>query len=693
MNGLGWRIGIDIGGAFTDLLAINDETGETRWVKVESIPKDYSEGVTESLVKSKLHLQEARHLVHGQTIVINTIVTRSGSKVGLITTKGFDILEIGRANRRDLFNLKYRKPQQFVSRYLTEWVKERIMVDGSVLIPLNEDDVRKAAKKLIEKGCESIAISFINSYVNPAHEQEAGKIVKDELENSGRKSLITLGHELSREWREYERTSTAVLNAYTQPQLDAYISVLEQNFEKMNFEGTFYVMLAAAGMATSEFAKKYPIFTVEGGPIAGIVGGSFLAELLGYKDIIVLDGGSTTTKAGLVRNLLPRITTEYYVGRDRFSPGHPVKVPVVEVVEIGNGGTSIAWVDEVGALKVGPKAAGAYPGPACYGKGGTEPTLTDAYVVAGYLNPNYLLGGELKVYRDKAECALKKLADQYETSIEEVADAIIRIANDQAAHVIRLISVQRGFDPRDFTLIAHGGSGPMFAPFITSELQIPRIVIPAIPAGVFNAWGMLASDIRHDVVHTHVMKLTNKVGDAEAIKNIYGALEKQLFNTFTIERINLDEVSIIRYADMRYYGQEHTIKIPVMLGEVGVKEVEQMEREFIDSHEREYGFVLEGNPVEMVNFHVVGISRVKKPLLQELSNRDRNVDEALKEEREVYLGRVEGFKKMPIYSKDLLPSETVLTGPTIIEENTATIIVTEDLTAKMDKFGNIIVIR
>jgi len=370
-----------------------------------------------------------------------------------------------------------------------------------------------------------------------------------------------------------------------------------------------------------------------------------------------------------------------------------VKVPVVEVVEIGNGGTSIAWVDEVGALKVGPKAAGAYPGPACYGKGGTEPTLTDAYVVAGYLNPNYLLGGELKVYRDKAECALKKLADQYETSIEEVADAIIRIANDQAAHVIRLISVQRGFDPRDFTLIAHGGSGPMFAPFITSELQIPRIVIPAIPAGVFNAWGMLASDIRHDVVHTHVMKLTNKVGDAEAIKNIYGALEKQLFNTFTIERINLDEVSIIRYADMRYYGQEHTIKIPVMLGEVGVKEVEQMEREFIDSHEREYGFVLEGNPVEMVNFHVVGISRVKKPLLQELSNRDRNVDEALKEEREVYLGRVEGFKKMPIYSKDLLPSETVLTGPTIIEENTATIIVTEDLTAKMDKFGNIIVIR
>lgn len=693
MNGLGWRIGIDIGGAFTDLLAINDETGETRWVKVESIPKDYSEGVTESLVKSKLHLQEARHLVHGQTIVINTIVTRSGSKVGLITTKGFDILEIGRANRRDLFNLKYRKPQQFVSRYLTEWVKERIMVDGSVLIPLNEDDVRKAAKKLIEKGCESIAISFINSYVNPAHEQEAGKIVKDELENSGRKSLITLGHELSREWREYERTSTAVLNAYTQPQLDAYISVLEQNFEKMNFEGTFYVMLAAAGMATSEFAKKYPIFTVEGGPIAGIVGGNFLAELLGYKDIIVLDGGSTTTKAGLVRNLLPRITTEYYVGRDRFSPGHPVKVPVVEVVEIGNGGTSIAWVDEVGALKVGPKAAGAYPGPACYGKGGTEPTLTDAYVVAGYLNPNYLLGGELKVYRDKAECALKKLADQYETSIEEVADAIIRIANDQAAHVIRLISVQRGFDPRDFTLIAHGGSGPMFAPFITSELQIPRIVIPAIPAGVFNAWGMLASDIRHDVVHTHVMKLTNKVGDAEAIKNIYGALEKQLFNTFTIERINLDEVSIIRYADMRYYGQEHTIKIPVMLGEVGVKEVEQMEREFIDSHEREYGFVLEGNPVEMVNLHVVGISRVKKPLLQELSNRDRNVDEALKEEREVYLGRVEGFKKMPIYSKDLLPSETVLTGPTIIEENTATIIVTEDLTAKMDKFGNIIVIR
>jgi N-methylhydantoinase A len=688
---LSWRVGIDIGGAFTDLIAINDETGETKWVKVESTPKDYSEGVIESIIKSKLDLRDAKHVVHGQTIVINTIITRSGSKVGLITTKGFDILEIGRANRRDLFNLKYRKPQQFVPRYLTEWVKERIMVDGTILIPLDENEVIKATENLIQKGCESIAISFINSYVNPIHEQKAGKIVKDTLEKMGRKALITLGHELSREWREYERTSTAVLNAYTQPQLDAYISILEETFRRMNFKGTFYVMLAAAGMATSEFAKKYPIFTVEGGPIAGIVGGTFLAEFLGYKDIIVLDGGSTTTKAGLVRNLLPRITTEYYIGRDRFNPGHPVKVPVVEVIEVGNGGTSIAWVDEVGALKVGPKAAGAYPGPACYGKGGIEPTLTDAYVVTGYLNPNYLLGGALKVYREKAEEALKKLADQFETSIEDVADAIIRIANDQAAHVIRLVSVQRGFDPRDFTLIAHGGSGPMFAPFIASELQIPKIIIPAIPAGVFNAWGMLVSDIRHDVVHTHVMKLTNKVEDAETIKNIYHALEKQLFDTFTMEKINLDQVVIIRYADMRYYGQEHTIKIPVMPGEIGVKEVEGMEAEFIKSHEREYGFVLKDNPVEMVNLHVVGISRVKKPSLKELTNHGKKVDEALKEEREVYLGRTQGFRNIPIYSKDLLPIEKVFNGPAIIEENTATVVVTENLKAKMDKFGNIII--
>ena len=690
---LGWRVGVDIGGAFTDLLALNEETGELKWVKVESTPKDYSQAVRETLSRSKLDLSETRHLVHGQTVVINTIITRSGAKVGLVTTDGFDILEIGRANRRDLFNLKYSKPEPFVPRYLTVGVKERIGADGNVITPLDGNEVKRAVKELSGKGCKAIAVSLINSYANPIHEQNAGKIAVGALEQAGLRPFVTLGHELTREWREYERTSTAVLNAYVQPELDAYVTVLENTLSKMNFKGTFFVMLAAAGMATSTFAKKYPIFTVEGGPVAGIVGGTVLAEILGYSDLIVLDGGSTTTKAGLVKGLLPRITTEYYVDRDRFRPGYPLKVPVVEVIEVGNGGTSIAWVDDVGALKVGPKAAGADPGPVCYGKGGLEPTLTDAYVLAGYLNPHYLLGGELEIHRDMAEKALMKLASKFSVSAEEMADAIIRVSNDQAAHVIRLVSVQKGFDPREFTLIAHGGSGPMFAPFIATELQIPRIVVPAIPAGVFNAWGMLVADIRHDIVHTDVLKIGDKQTAAAHIDDIFRGLEKRLQDTFKSERIDISTISTIRYGDMRYYGQEHTIKVPLMSGKITSKEIGEIEKRFIEAHRREYGFVLENDPVELVNFHVAGLSKVKRPSLQKLSHKGRNMAKALKEEREVYLGREKRTRKLPIYQKDRLPLNKSLKGPAIVEETTSTIVITEGFKAIVDKYGNVILTR
>jgi N-methylhydantoinase A len=690
---LGWRVGVDIGGAFTDLLALNEETGELKWVKVESTPKDYSQAVRETLSRSKLDLSETRHLVHGQTVVINTIITRSGSKVGLVTTDGFDILEIGRANRRDLFNLKYGKPEPFVPRYLTLGVKERIGADGNIITPLDGDEVKRAVKELSGKGCIAIAVSLINSYANPIHEQKAGEIAVSTLEQASLRPFVTLGHELSREWREYERTSTAVLNAYVQPELDAYVTVIENTLSKMNFKGTFFVMLAAAGMATSTFAKKYPIFTVEGGPVAGIVGGTVLAEILGYSDLIVLDGGSTTTKAGLVKGLLPRITTEYYVDRDRFRPGYPLKVPVVEVIEVGNGGTSIAWVDDVGALKVGPKAAGADPGPVCYGKGGLEPTLTDAYVIAGYLNSKYLLGGELEIHRDMAEKALMKLASKFSVSAEEMADAIIRVSNDQAAHVIRLVSVQKGFDPREFTLIAHGGSGPMFAPFIATELQIPRIVVPAIPAGVFNAWGMLVADIRHDIVHTDVMKIGDKQTAAAHIDDIFSGLEKRLQDTFKSERIDISTVSTIRYGDMRYYGQEHTIKVPLMSGKITSKEIGEIEERFIEAHRREYGFILENDPVEMVNFHVAGLSKVKRPSLQKLSEKGRSMAKALKEEREVYLGRDKRTRKLPIYQKDRLPLNKPLKGPAIVEEITSTIVITDGFKAIVDKYGNVILTR
>jgi N-methylhydantoinase A len=688
---MSWRIGIDIGGAFTDLLAYNEETGEIVWSKVESTPPEFEKGVIEAIKKSKIDLSKAKYITHGQTVVINTIVTRSGAKVGFITTKNFrDILEIGRANRRDIFNLKYKKPEPFVPRYLRLEVRERILYDGSILTPLREDDVRDAVHKLVKHGVESIVVGFINSYANPEHEYKAKSVIEEELKKLGLNIPITLSSEITREWREYERFNTAVMNAYVLPRVKNYIEALEKTFEEMGFKGTFYIMLSNAGVATASYVKKYPILAVEGGPIAGTIGGMALAELLGYKNIIVLDGGSTTTKASLVRNLLPRITTEYYVEQDKYKAGYPIRVPIVEIIETGNGGTSIAWVDESGRLRVGPKAAGAYPGPACYGKGGTEPTVTDSYVVDGYLNPEYLLGGELKLNKYLAETALKKIAEKIDLPIEDAALAVIKISTDQAASVIRQISVQRGYDPREFILIAHGGAGPLFAPFIAEELKIPVIIVPAIPAGVFNAWGMMMADIRHDILYTKVSMIKATKDVADSVNETFNLLERQILKIFEEEGFEPEKVILVRYADMRYYGQEWTLKIPIMSGKIGLEEINEIERRFHEIHEQEYGFKLLGNPVEIVNFHVTGIYKTAKPKLKELSE-GGSLDRAYMGEREVYFGKKDGFKAVPIYKRELLPRDSLIIGPAVIEEVTATTIIPINFRAKVDKYGNLII--
>ncbi len=685
-----WKIGVDIGGAFTDLIALNEETGESRWIKVESTPQDYSEGVINAVKRSELDLKEASYITHGQTVVINSIITRDGSTVGLLSTKDFDILQIGRGNRRDLFNLKYHKPEPFVPRSRTIGIDERITVDGTIRTPLNEDQVRQGVDRLLQKDVESFVVSFINAYNTPTHERKAGTIIREELKNRGKKPFITLSHEITSEWREYERTSTAVLNAYTQPILHEYLTTLEDAFQGMGFNETFYVMLANGGMATSDFAKNYPITTVEGGPTGGIIGATVLGNVLDEENLLVLDGGSTTTKAGLVRGRTPKTKTDYYIERDKYNPGYPVRVPVVDIVEIGNGGTSIGWIDEVGDLKVGPKAAGAYPGPACYGKGGKKPTLTDAYVITGYLNPEYLLGGEIQVNLDLAGSAIKPIAEHYNISVEEAAFNMMRIANDQAGHVIRVISIKRGLDPRDFTLIAHGGSGPMFAPFIASELQIPKIVVPTVPPGVFNAWGMLAADIKHSKIKTNILTLKAEAGNLEQLNETFNTLEDNMIQTFKDEGVDPEKVTLVRKGEVRYLGQEHTVKIPIMGDKIGEEQLNEINQRFHDAHNTQYGFKMEENPTEIVNFHITGYAEEKKPELDEISRKGTKED-ALKETRDVYFKN--GFRSVPIFKRETLPMNTEIKGPAIIEGNTTTIVVTGDFTSTIDKYGNAILTR
>ncbi|MGC8910404.1 MAG: hydantoinase/oxoprolinase family protein, partial [Fervidicoccaceae archaeon] len=464
---------------------------------------------------------------------------------------------------------------------------------------------------------------------------------------------------------------------------------LRSGISPMGFSGVYFAMLSNGGMATFEYAEKYPIYTVESGPVAGVIGAIAIGEVLGEKNIITLDGGSTTTKASLVENMTPKIKAEYYVERDRFRPGYPVMVPVLETVEVGNGGTSEAWIDDVGNLRVGPKAVGADPGPACYGRGGNIPTVTDAYVVNGLLNPRYLLGGELPVYRDLGEKVIKeKIAKHFNVDVEQASEGIIKLANDNAALAIRLVSVQRGYDPRDFTLIAYGGSGPMFAPFIAEELEIRKIIVPVIPPGVFSAWGMLLVDIKHDVRYTFILRLDSH--DAiNKINSIYEELEEKVRKIFSSEGFNSKDVIIERYADMRYYGQEHTVRVPIMGGRIAGAEIEEIKERFHSSHYREYSFRLDSSPVEIVNFHVSGIIPTKKIKLAEIPERNNSLEKAEKEEREVFLNG--SYLKLKIYDKDMLPRDRTIKGPSIIEGTTSTAIILDNQEGYVDKYGNLVI--
>jgi N-methylhydantoinase A len=677
------RIGVDIGGAFTDLVAYDDSSKEFRWVKVESTPWELSDGVVDCVKRSGVPPEEFERAVHGQTVVINTIIERKGAKVGLVTTRGHrDVLELQRGNRRDMYNFRYRKPEPIVPRYLRLEIDERIMADGTVLKDLDEAQVAEAARKLTAAGVEAICVAFLNSYVNPEHERRAGEIMRASVDVP-----VVLSHETTREWREFERFTTAALNAYVLPKLDRYLATLQGSLARDPRANM--AMTSEGGMVTFNFARRFPIHTIESGPVTGVIGAIGVAKMIGVRNIMALDGGSTTTKASLVENLTPEVTTEYNVERDRFRPGLPVMVPVVRTVEIGNGGTSIAWIDEVGRVRVGPRAAGADPGPACYGRGGEEPTLTDAYVIAGLLNPQHLLGGELAIHRELAVKAIRSISERLNNSVEEAAQGVIQLANDNAAYAINLVSVQRGYDPRDFTLIAYGGSGPMFAPFIAEELEIERIVVPAIPPGVFSAWGMLNADIHHNAIYTHIVRLDP--ANVETLNRIYGKLEEEMREVFASEGIR-EAVDIERYADIRYYGQEHTVKVPVKTGTLRAEDLKGIAKDFHGAHEREYAFKLEGDPMEIVNFQVVGIRKIKKLALRELPEAgSKSKEDALIADREVYLKGE--HEVLPIYDRTKLGRGAAVKGPAIIEDPTATIIVLDGQTSSLDRFGNISIRR
>lgn len=675
------RAATDIGGTFTDLVYVDNE-GRVGTAKCHTTPPNFEKGVIDVIAKAAIKPRDFETFSHGTTVIINALTERKGAKTALITTKGFrDVLEIARGNRPDLFNVRYEKPAPFVPRYLRREVEERLSNKGEVITPLKKEQISEIIEYFKKEGVEAIAVSYLHSYANPIHEQQTVEVIK----NLWPEAAVTASHEVTREWREYERTSTAVLNSYVKPTAASYIDRLEKELQALDAGGNRYIMQSNGGTTTFEQCKVTPINMIESGPVAGIIGSIVLGEAIGEKNVIAFDIGGTTAKCSLVDNGEIKVSTDHKIEKTELTAGYPVKVPVVDIVEIGNGGGSIAWIDDAGSLKVGPKSAGAVPGPIAYDKGGTEPTTTDANLVVGRLSVKNF---DNAVDMDKVKRGIEeKIARHFNMSVDEAALGIIRIANSNMLNALKLISVRRGYDPRDFALVAFGGGGPMHAPALAAELGIKKVIVP-VAASVFAAWGMLMTDLRSDFIMTIIKGLDNSV--LKLLNNEWSKLEKQAMEQYRAQEVPDEKVSFLRFADMRYFGQEHTVKVAVPGGLWDEQAMAKAKESFHNNHEKQFTFKLEDAPIEIVNMHLTAFGTVTKPRMYSIERDPASAEAALKEVRPVlYEGH--GWIETNVYDRDKLKGGAQIKGPAIIEELSVSTIMYPGQNLMVDQFGNLII--
>ncbi|MCI6533496.1 MAG: hydantoinase/oxoprolinase family protein [Lachnospiraceae bacterium] len=675
------RVATDIGGTFTDLVAV-DAQGKTILTKSHTTPPNFEEGVIDVIKKSGIRPEEIEDFIHGTTTIINALTERKGAKTALITTKGFrDVLEIARCNRPDLFNMVFAKPRPFIPRYLRKEVTERVAYDGTVLTPLVEEDIKAAVEYFRKEGVEAIAVCYINSYANDAHEKRTVEVIKELWPEV----FVTSSIEVTKEWREYERTSTIALNSYVMPVASSYVDHLDSRLKEIGCHAKEYIMQSNGGTTTFEQAKQTPINMVESGPVAGVYGSAIIGKIIGENNIIAFDVGGTTAKCSLIDQGEVKVTTEYRIERTESYAGYPIMAPVVDIVEIGNGGGSIAWIDEAGSLKVGPQSAGALPGPVAYGIGGTEPTTTDACLVTGRLSAKNF---DNEVDMENVKRAIQeKVGDAFGMNVEDAAMSILRVAEANMYNALKLISVRRGYDPRDFTMVAFGGGGPMHCAYLAKELNIRKVVVP-IAAPVFSAWGMLMTDVRHDYIQTNIRRM-NEV-NAEELNSMWESLVAQADEQFAREGIGKENVVYSFIADMRYMGQEHTVKVKVPPLPWTEETKEEIINRFHDTHEHFYTFRLPDTPTEIVNLHLVAYGRLTKPELAEIAPHEGDVKEAVKEVRKVYFTD-DGWMDTPIYDREALGSGVVLEGPVIVEEAAASTVVAKGQKLTVDTYGNLII--
>ncbi|MEM9707473.1 MAG: hydantoinase/oxoprolinase family protein [Pseudomonadota bacterium] len=676
------RVATDVGGTFTDLVAF--ETGpdgiKITTAKSDTTPPNFEAGVLNVLDKGGIDPRSVDFMAHGTTVVINALTERKGVPVGLITTEGFrDVLEIARGNRPDFFNLHYIKPAPFVPRHLRAELPGRMTYQGTERVALDLSGLPGILDGFHAEGVEAVAICLIHGYANPAHE----KAVLAEVARLWPEVSVVASHQITREWREYERTNTAVLSAYVQPVAARYLSQLDQGLTARGLPNAPYIMQSNCGVDSLAATSAIPITMVESGPASGFWGAAELGKLIGETNILALDIGGTTAKCSLIEGGEVKIMTDYWIERSRTSAGYPIMVPVVDLVEIGNGGGSIARVDDFGKLHVGPQSAGALPGPASYGKGGTEATTTDANLWLGRINRGYFCGGEIDADMVAAEAALTRLAGKLNVSVDDAARGIIRIANANMVNALKLVSLNRGHDTRDFTLLAFGGGGSMHAIALAQELQIKKVVVPAA-ASVFSAWGMMMSDLRRDYFATHLMDLDGGAG--ARIEAVFESIEAEARATFEAEGVAPERISFLRYGKFRYQNQEHTTEVPLD-GTVDDAALGKIVEDFQALYEKEYTYRL-GAPVEMVGIHLVARAEVGKLTMAPAELGSSDASAAIKGRRRVDYA-LEGMHDAPIYDGDALRPGMAFEGPAIVEDSGSTLVIHPGNQVSVDAYSNI----
>jgi N-methylhydantoinase A len=677
-------IATDIGGTFTDMVAFDTDSKQTVHAKSHTEPNDLTGGIIRCLQKSGLALSEAADFVHGSTVAINTAIERKGAATALIVTRGTrDVYAIGRGNRPEAYNLFFERPEPFVPRSRIIEIDERLDAAGNVVIPLDPQSVRDMLQTALGADAESIAVCLLHAYASPRHEELTGNLVREVAPGS----YLSLSHEIVREYREYERISTTVLNAYVGPRVSEYIAKLEKVLSAAGFGGRVSIMQSNGGVMAPATARRQPVRTMESGPVSGVIAASQLSRRLGIKHAVAFDMGGTTAKAALIEDGAPAMSEGYFVGGEMS--GHPVMLPVVDVIEIGAGGGSIALLDEVGSLRIGPESAGGYPGPICYGWGGTRPTVTDANAVLGRLNPERFLGGEMPLDVENAASAIGlELATRLGLSTNAAAQAVIDVAVNKMALAVRAVSIERGLDPRECALIAFGGAGPLHATAIARDLDIPTVIVPPLP-GHYSAFGMLVTDLRHDYVRTCYGRLDEI--PAGTLTAMIAEMTSEGRALLASEGLSDEAIAVEPFFDLRYVGQEFTLRVPVANDEVTETGRGSVRARFDEMHEARYGHVAKDEPVEIVNIRLVATGRRNAPDLEAPPAAARPAEPA--GSRQVGFAGPDGcvLKESTVWRREELPPGTRITGPAIVEEYASTIVVGQGDIVTVGDLGEVII--